>query len=106
MSRQPRRHEDSPRKLTTKPATTPITTIKSGHWRSDRAAALASDRRGTSHQLFGAFDDSAQQHGTSHRPDTARNRCHPARDFVHARIKVTDQPGLRPGDADVYADRT
>jgi len=89
MSRQPRRHVDSPRKLTTRPASTPITTINSGHCRNDLAAALASGRR-TSYQMFGAFDDVAEQHGSGHRPDTARHRRDPTRDLTHARIKITN----------------
>jgi hypothetical protein len=103
MSRQPRRQVDSPRKLTTRPASTPITTINSGHCRNDLAAALVSGR-GTSHQLFGAFDDVAEQHGSGHRPDTARHRCYPARDLAYARIKITNQPRIGAGDTDVHAD--
>src|SRR5512132_538992 len=104
MSRQPRRHVDSPRKLTTRPASTPITTINSGHCRNDLAAALASGR-GTSHQLLGAFDDVAEQHCSRHRPDTARHRRHPARDLTYARIKITNQPRIGTGDTDVHAYR-
>src|SRR5512133_1831618 len=106
MSKQPRRQVDSPRKLTTRPATTPITTISSGHWRSDRAAALASDRRGTSHQMFGAFDDIGQQHGAGHGPDTARHRRDPASDLRYARIKITNESGVGTRNADVDADGT
>jgi hypothetical protein len=103
MSRQPRRHVDSPRKLTTRPASTPITTINSGHCRNDLAVALVS-RRGTSHQMFGAFNDVAEQHGSGHWPDTTRYRRHPARNLEYARIKITNQAGIGPGNADVDAD--
>ena len=98
MSRQPSRQVDSPRKLTTRPASTPITTINSGHCRSDLAAALASGR-GTSHQMFGTFDDVAEQHGPRHRPDPARHRRHPRRDLAYARIKITYQAVVGTGDA-------
>ena len=90
MSRQPSRQLDSPRKLTTRPAT-PITTINSGHCRSDLAAALASGR-GTSHQMFGTFDHVAEQHGPRHRPDPARHRRHPRSDLAYARSRSPIRP--------------
>src|SRR5215216_829081 len=103
MSRQPRRQLDSPRKLTTRPASTPITTINRGHCRSDLAAALVSGRC-TSHQVFGPFHDVAEQHRSGHRPDTAWHGRHPTGNLAYARIKITHQPGLSTGDADVDAD--
>src|SRR5215207_10233495 len=76
ISRQPKRQVDSPRKLTTRPASTPITTINNGHCRSDLAVALVSGR-GTSHQMFGAFDDVAEQHGSRQdRKSTRLNSSH------------------------------
>src|SRR4029450_13772368 len=105
MSRQPRRQVDSPRKLRARPATTPMTTINSGHCRSDRAVALDSDRRGTGHQMFGAFHDIAQQHGARHGPDAAGYRRHPARDIPYAWIKITNQPSIGTGNADIDTDR-
>src|SRR5215204_582945 len=103
MSRQPKRQVYSPRRLTTRPASTPITTINRGHCRSDRVAALVSGH-GTGHQMFGTFYNVAEQHGSGHRSDAARHRRHPAGNLANAQIKIANQSGLGTGNADVDAD--